>query len=245
MTTAVGAGPALAAQVGTGDAGLCTLTFQDRIFTFRTNPNSIWWNYELITHTEETYGGRVVQILGTKLGDLSIKVECGNGGWDYLMMVVDYLRNLLTDQRNGQTAQFAYTSRGWLLSVYAMTIPYGDQVTATTREIELNFKIQQDISGLLSQLSLDVEFANLADGIYTLTSPGQLPHNQYNDPSGIAGNVSTLLTDPENPSGPTYDQSQPINTVDDDVLGNSILGLNFGNDIPGLSEVESLLGGGL
>jgi hypothetical protein len=243
MTTAVvpGGGPLLSAAAGIAASGLCTLSWQGTVFTFRTNPNEIWWTYELITHTEETYGGRVVQILGTKLGDLSVKVECGNGGWDYLMMVVNYLRDLLTAQRNGVPAQFSYTGRNWLLGVYAMSVPFGDQVTATTREIELNFKIQQDITGVIGQATLDAAFTNIAVGTYT---PGMSPHNQYND--GAFSGGSNLSSAPENPSGPTYNPAQPTNSVDSNPLGNDILGANLVAGIPVISNIpglSSIIGG--
>lgn len=230
------------AAMGSASPGLCTLSWQDKVFSFRTNPNEIWWTYELITHTEETYGGRVVQVLGTKLGDLSVKVECGAGGWDYLMLVVNYLRDLLTAQRNGVPAQFAYTARNWLLTVYAMSVPFGDQVTATTREIQLDFKIQQDITGLLGQATLDAAFNNINPG--TLT-PGTSPHNQYNDGAFQTGGAN-LSSAPENPSGPSYDPSQPINTVDDDVIGNNVLGANVFSGIPLISNIpglSSIIGG--
>lgn len=247
MTTALTAAtpPTTASGLSSG-AGLCTLSWEGRVFRFRTNPNEIWWTYELITHTEETYGGRVVQILGTKLGDLNVKVECGNGGWDYLMMVVNYLRDLLNSQRNGVPAQFAYTARNWILNVYAMSVPFGDQVTATTREIELTFKIQQDITGLIGEATLDAAFANISNN--TLT-PAQTPHNRYNDPNGIGGefNLSNLTSAPENPSGPTYDPATPVNTVDTNVAGDDILGTNIFAGIPVLSNIpglSSILGGG-
>src|SRR6185437_458039 len=103
------------------NTGLCTLSFQDQVCRFRTNPNEVWWSYELLQNVEETYGGRVIQILGTRLGDLTVKVDCGLGGIDYLMEVVYYLRNLMSDQRNGNPATFAYTTRNWQLNVYAMS----------------------------------------------------------------------------------------------------------------------------
>jgi hypothetical protein len=224
--------------------GLCTLSWQDRVFTFRTNPNEIWWDYELITHTEETYGGRVVQILGLKLGDLSVKIECGGGGWDYLMMVVNFLRDLVTAQRGGQHAEFAYTTRGWRLGVYAISVPFGDQVTATTREILVTFKIQQDITGLLSQGTLDVELSRITAGIYP---PGYPPHNKYNDPLGIGGNLSDLGITMETPSGPTYAPAQPTNTVDTNPQGNDVLGTNAAAGIPLIGNIpglSTLLGGG-
>lgn len=245
MTSAVtpGGGPIQSAAAGSAGQGLCTLSWEGTVFTFRTNPNEIWWTYELITHTEETYGGRVVQVLGTKLGDLNVKVECGNGGWDYLMMVVNYLRDLLTAQRNGVPAQFSYTGRNWLMNVYAMSVPFGDQVTATTREIDLNFKIQEDITGLVGEATLDAAFANIVQNTYTV---GQTIHNKYNDPNGVGGTPSLLTTAPENPSGPTYNPAQPTNTVDSDVVGNDVFGANIAAGIPILSNIpglSSIIGG--
>ena len=63
------------------------------------------------------------------------------------MNTVLFLRDLMVDQRNGNTATFEYTTRNWKLNVYAMSIPFQDQVTATTREIEIQFKIQEDVTG--------------------------------------------------------------------------------------------------
>src|ERR1700756_4895448 len=61
--------------------GICTLTWNGSTLQFRTNPNSIEWTYTLNTKVENTYGGRVIQILSTKIDDLTVTVECGWGGW--------------------------------------------------------------------------------------------------------------------------------------------------------------------
>jgi len=199
--------------------GICSLSWQDQTFQFRTNPNEIWWDYELLTKVEETYGGRVIQLLGTRLGDLRIKVECGGGGWAYLMQVVNYLRNLLSDQRNGNAATFRYTARNWQLKVYAMSMPFEDQVTATTRELMLNFKIQEDVSGMLSQVTLDAELLRLQEGVYGI---GEATHNKYND-SAAAG-TGGQLTAPMNPNTPGYAASGITNAVDSSPQGNNPLG---------------------
>lgn len=218
--------------------GICSLTYKGRTFRFRTNPNEIWWSYELIKNIEETYGGRVVQILGTRLGDLQVKVECGRGGWNYMMAMVMFLRDMISDQRDGSTAEFVYTTRNWWLKVYAMSIPFSDQLTATTREVQLNFKIQEDLSGELSKVSLDGELARMSDGTYPI---GQM-HNQYNDASWTTygGMVPTM----PNPSGPTYPTSGVTNLVDTDIIGNNFLGLNPIPGIPGLAvpKIEGIPG---
>jgi hypothetical protein len=204
--TSKGAGPSAI------NTGLCTLSFQDQVFRFRTNPNEIWWSYELLSNTEETFGGRVIQLLGTRLGELAVKIECGQGGWDYLMQVVLALRNLLSDQRNGNPATFEYTTRNWRLNVYSMSIPFQDQFDATVREIPLNFKIQEDVTGVLSQVTMDATFAMLQDGVY---APGYPLHNQYNDSTGLLGGLAAGLGtttggllgatgDPIAAGGPTY-----------------------------------------
>lgn len=218
-------------------SGLCTLSFQDRVFRFRTNPNTINWTYEMITNVEQTYGGQVIQLLGTRLGDLSVKVEIGNAGWPYLMQVVLYLRDLMSDQRNGSVATFNYTTRNWMLNVYGMTIPFQDSFDETVREIELNFKIQEDVTGLMQQVTLDVELARLQDGVY---GPGSFPHNQFNDAN--APNISNLLNqalDYMSPGGPTYTPPNITNTVDSTPEGSNPGGLD-----PTGGLLGSLLGGG-
>jgi hypothetical protein len=159
------------------------------------------------------------------------------------------LRNLLSDQRNGNPATFEYTPRNWRLNVFSMSIPFQDQFDATVREVPLNFKIQEDVTGVLSQVTMDAAFAFLQDGVY---SPGYPLHNQYNDSTGILGGVAAGLGtttgalfggigDPIAAGGPNYLSSGIVNNVDMNPLGNSAFGLNplgmvpFAPSIPGLS----------
>lgn len=237
-----GPGPGnLSGATGTTNRGLCTLSYQGRVLRFRTNPNEIWWNYELIRRVENTYGGRVIQLLGTRLGDLTVKVECGLGGWPYLMQVVRFLRDMISDQRNEvEPAVFEYTSRNWRLGVYAVNIPFSDEVTATTREIALNFKVQEDLTGVLSQVTLNAELMRLQEGVY---GPGVQPHNKYNDSEAGAG---MSLADPINPGGPSYAPSGIVNLVNSMPFGSNPLGLNplgglpFMPQIPGLGNLSGL-----
>lgn len=165
--------------------GVASLTFNGRVLRFRTNPNEIWWSYTLNTHVEETYGGRVVQILGARIEDLVIKIDCGNGGWAYLNQVVNFLRTMMIEQRKdgGKTAVFNYTTRRWRMKVYGLSVPFQDQVTATTRELEIRFKVVEDLTGQMTQLALDNELARLKEDI-------GFKKTQFNDPklSGSGNN---------------------------------------------------------
>jgi hypothetical protein len=165
--------------------GIASLTHGNKTLVFRTNPNSVMWSYKLNTQVENTYGGRVVQILSTAMEDLKIVIECGLGGWDYAMRVAQFMRNMMIDQRgSGGPGTFRYTTRGWEMKVYAVSIPFQDQVTETTRQIELNFKIQEDISGVITQQTISAELARLQDRI-------GFSHNQFNTGTGVVGDGTT------------------------------------------------------
>jgi hypothetical protein len=145
--------------------GIATLEFGGRTFRFRTNPNSVWWNYELITAVDDTYGGRVVQILGARLGDLVVNVDCGRGGWAYQRQVIAFMRDMINEQRKGDPGLFTYTTRNWRLKVFALSVPFHDRVTNVVREMELRFKIQEDVSGVQTSMALTNELRRLKDGV--------------------------------------------------------------------------------
>jgi hypothetical protein len=211
--------------------GICTLSFGGKTLQFRTNPNSITWDYQLITHVEETYGGRVIQILGVKMDNLVVKVDCGQGGLPYLMYVVQFMRDLMVTQRNGQPATFTYTTRNWNLKVFALNVPFHDEVTATIRELELRFKIQEDVAGTQISSAISDALNALQDGIGLLAAglgsgainsgPAQVGAD-INNASG--GGLSQNLQFTPNAQGATAAQGPP------DV------------GIPGFSDALSFLG---
>jgi hypothetical protein len=147
------------------ETGIASITHEGKTFRFRTNPNEITWTYTLNTFIENTYGGRVIQLLSTKIDDLVIKADCGSGRWPYMMEVANFMKNLMIDQRQGSPATFEYTSRQWKLDVYAVSIPFADDFSAVAREFEMNFKVQEDVSGVMSQASLSSELERLRNGM--------------------------------------------------------------------------------
>jgi hypothetical protein len=203
--------------------GIASLQFNGKTLRFRTNPNEIWWSYTLNTNVEQTYGGRVVQILSTRIDDLVIKIDCGRGGLAYMNQVVDFLRQMMIDQRKdgGKTAIFSYTTRRWRMKVYALSVPFQDSVTATLRELEIRFKVQEDLTGEMSKLALDTELARLQDGI-------GFKYNQFNKPGyGLAPGETNLQR--ESPAGvsPTDAVPQGVGAALDVInsLGIAIPGL--------------------
>lgn len=188
--------------------GICTLTFPGAAqpLQFRTNPNEITWDYELITKVQQTYGGRVVQVLGVKMDNLVVKVDCGAGGWPYAMYVAQFMRDMMVTQRNGQAGTFTYTTRNWKLKVFAKSIPFFDTVTETIRELELTFAIQEDIAGTNISSSIADALTKLQVGVGWLVSgfnnldyaqgSGSAPNNDSGGGVSLGGTPSSLLATP-------------------------------------------------
>ena len=58
--------------------GVATLGFQNGpSIDFRIDPNSIDWNFTVLTNVIETLGGRVIQVVGSQLSDLLVKGSLG------------------------------------------------------------------------------------------------------------------------------------------------------------------------
>lgn len=167
-------------EFSSSSRGIASLTFAGRTWRFRTNPNAVNFGYTLNTNIEQTFGGRVVQILSCKIDDLVVQVEAGNAGWAYAANLALFLRDFLDYQRAPQAAPgvFEYTTRRWKFNVYALSIPFQDEVQATVRPLELHFKVQEDISGVVSGAILDATISMLQTSVgwtRTVYNSGSVP----------------------------------------------------------------------
>jgi len=201
--------------------GLATLTHGGNTYQFRTNPNSITWTFNLVKYVDETYGGRVVQLLAVNIDSLTVTAHAGRGGWDHLYQTVLFFRDMLVNQRDsGDPGVFEYVNRGWKFSVYALGIPLNDKVTEVAREFTMTFKVQEDVSGIASAQTLDAELFKLKEGIgyehnaYNWVSPTQADNQNptpkdQSAPPGTATNPSPIPGVPGTPRG-TSTPNSPI-----------------------------------
>lgn len=167
--------PQKSTALNTSERGVASISHRGRTFRFRTNPNEFRWNYTLKKRVDQTYGGRVIQLLGTSIDDFVLKADAGGGRWDYVNRVSKFLRDVMVDQRNNEPATFEYTTRGWKFNCYIVSIPFQDAVEEVLREFEIQLKVQEDVSGLLTKNSLETELRRLSDGI-------GFRRSKYNDP---------------------------------------------------------------
>ena len=172
---------------------------------FRTDPNSIRWTYHVNTKVDETYGGRVVQLLSASIEDLTVTADAGGGGWDYQYQVALFFRDLLFEQREGgEPATFSYPPRGWEMKVYALNFPFKDDVNDVARQFTMTFKVQEDITGVIESDSLSAEIAKLKEGV-------GWKHNEYNTPTGDTSQPDDQ--DPLNGYGANDPAPQVISTT--------------------------------
>lgn len=201
--------------------GICSLkTDSGKSFRFRTNPNSIKWKYVLNTNIEDTYGGRVIQILSTKITQLQVQVEAGWGGWPYVVKVAFFLRDMMNEQRNGKPATFEYTTKNWKLKVFAVSIPFTDSVGKPNSKIDMAFNVVEDTNSVLSSQSIGAELSRLQEGV-------GYKRNKYNNTTasndylGGAGQVVSQLTNNLKNAGGFFDGGDPLGNILGSFTGNA------------------------
>lgn len=232
--------PQVSRSLEAGAKGIASLTHMGRTFRFRTNPNQFSWTYTLNKHVDPTYGGRVVQLLSTKIDDFTVEADCGGGRWEYANAIARFLRDVMINQRNGIPATFEYTTRGWKLNVFIVSIPFEDAVGEVLRTFSIQMKVQEDVSKVMSRNSLRMELSKLQNGI-------GFQRNAYNDPTINAApgdseqgfNASSIVANiPGLDSVLGRIQGYPDNQYSTNVPNSTIPGLNGFNPINPLGGMQ-------
>lgn len=93
------------------------------------HPNEIRWNFKMKTSETKTMGGKVIQILGTTLSDLTVAGSYGRGqkakgdteGWQDQLRFNAQVKKWATRAASVQKAKplrFVYAPRGWDFNVF-------------------------------------------------------------------------------------------------------------------------------
>lgn len=165
-------------------------------FRFRIDPESIEWTYVLNTHTDNTYGGKVIQILSVQIQTMSIPIVSGLGGRTYMMSVFNFFRDMMIWQRDtGKTGTFTYTPRNYNLKVYASNLKLEDSLQNVIYPVTMTFNVQSDIAGAVADQIISAEIAHLQQGIgYTENSFNYTAPPAATTPAKPAGPAPTPNT---------------------------------------------------
>ncbi len=153
---------------------------------FRVDPELITWNWQVLTNVIETIGGRVIQVLGARLDDLTVQGSMGqdhgnaSGGqsWQMAEEFVSAVTQIMEAQSADSNQQgkmhppavFNYPPKGWRFNVYvkALTDPDG-QNSAILKPAKLNqrysltlFIVQDGSSALVKAGTTNGVFAQKA-----------------------------------------------------------------------------------
>jgi len=147
--------------------GVAVITGGPSDFHFRIDPNLITWQYRLNTHVDETYGGKVIQLLSISIVNLTIQADSGNGGRDYLRKVITFARELLLWQKNNpdKTISFLYSPRGYHFVVHLTQLNFSDSLDNITFPYSFNFNVNEDVNGIATDKVMSAELARLQEGI--------------------------------------------------------------------------------
>lgn len=142
-------------------AGAATLGFSGgpRV-TFRINPSAVDWHWEIDTSVTPTIGGRVIQVLGATLSDLTIAGSFGQSrgdgpdGESWLLAESFYkkIRDMMEWQSRDATdptkmhppAVFTYPPKNWKFSVYIKDLSDpegGGSITHATGKFAHNYQL--------------------------------------------------------------------------------------------------------
>jgi hypothetical protein len=109
--------------------------------TFRVDPELISWNWSVITNVVDTLGGRVIQVIGAYLDDLTVSGSFGQDhstpqgeSWRqaeaFLQLVTQIMEQQSSDSRQQAKmhppAIFSYPPRSWRFQCYVKALTDAD-----------------------------------------------------------------------------------------------------------------------
>lgn len=174
--------------------GLASLGFNNGpSITFRIDPQSVDWNFKINTTVIPTVAGRVVQVLGATLSDLSVagqygqNVKAGVNGesWKQAEAFVNKVREIQAFQSRDSRefgkmhipAVFNYSPKNWRFQVYvkALQDTRGGSVTHETGRFSYDYILTLFIVDVISDdlnvlkgakaQAVDKYIARISDGI--------------------------------------------------------------------------------
>lgn len=93
---------------------------------FPFNPDAVSWGFNTKTAVKYTVGGKVVQVLGSSIGSMTITGSYGKGGFESQKKFVDKLSELAEKQKNQVPLSFRFPDRGWDFDVFITSIATPD-----------------------------------------------------------------------------------------------------------------------
>jgi hypothetical protein len=205
--------------------GQATLGFADGpAVTFRIDPESISWNWTVLTNVIDTIGGRVIQVIGAYLDDLTVQGSFGQDhstpsgeSWRQAEAFLKVVTQIMEHQSSDASKQaemhppavFSYPPRSWRFQCYVKALTDadgGNSIVMTPGKFNqrymLTLFIVPDGSGKLTK-------AGTTNGVYSAKAEQAIAAYMNRISDGIGWHYTQYNGD-SNPSLPgTGGTSQP------------------------------------
>jgi hypothetical protein len=166
----------------------------------RLNPTSISWPYTMKIADQRTLGGKVIQLLGVTLGDLTVEGTFGVGGFEeqqaFFDRIVNYMDTQMPLKGNPSPLHFLWPERGWDFWCFVRSMTQQGAQTAIRADNKtfapgfvLTLFIQEDNGDLIRA----VKTSAAAAFIGRLTAGLGWKQTAFNGPTG-AEEVSAVLS---------------------------------------------------
>lgn len=141
---------------------------------FNVDPTAVEWNYSVLVADLQTVGGKVVQVYGASVSDLTITGAFA-GGWKEQVDFLSFLQRIGTTQVTNPAADpvsFVYPTKGWNFLVFLKTftdVAGGSSVVFDNANFgprwELTLQIADATEGRLNSVAMDAFITRLSDGM--------------------------------------------------------------------------------
>ena len=143
------------AYLGTGDIGI----------TFPFNPDTVSWDYSENVFSQDTLGGRVVQLLSVGINGMTVAGRAGSRK-ELQKMAKAFKEVMGFHVSTLEPVYFKVPSRDWLFKVYLQAVPQLSwEVASTSYPYQLQLLIEEDLNGVKTHQINSEALKRLASGI--------------------------------------------------------------------------------
>lgn len=201
--------------------------------SFLVDPTKVEWDFKVRMSETETVGGRVIQVFGTDLGDMTVTGTVGVGNraagdtepWealDRLQEKIEDMAEVAGRDRRARPYRFSVPRMKWSFDVHIKSFSPVVHSNAPSHEFTIGLFIVQDVTGTVTQGITDKYLERLVDGVGWSQS-------EYNGPS--EEDIEAILAPYQGSAGLLY-KEQMIEAFTA-ALG-MLPGGGVGADLPGL-----------
>lgn len=153
-------------------------------WTLDINPNEASWSYKLLTNSQDTYGGRVIQILSCRIESFTIKgyLSCKGTGkrqWAQMEAFESKVKNIMAYHANNKKpVSFRFDALDWSGDVYLTgysNVEYNPKTSAVS--YTLMFTVDSGFNAISQEVadSIKTSLGSIKNGVNYVRSVYNTP----------------------------------------------------------------------